>query len=88
MGVEAAEEHEVPEDHEALDVVAVGFCVELVDDAVDGGDAGGAVVEGFWDGCGVVEEVHVTDFAAFVAVDAVHEFAPADDLAEEAFEGV
>jgi len=87
-GVEAAEQHEVSKNHESLDVVAVGFAKELADDAIDDWDASGGVVEGGRYRCGVCEEVGGTNGDGAVFVDAVHEFTPANYLADEAFQRV
>lgn len=88
MWIEAAKQHEIPQHHESLDVVAVGFILELSDDAVDGRDAGGGVVERFRDGSGVLEKIEISDFGAAMEVNAMHELPPTHDLADESFEGV
>lgn len=84
MRIEAAKQHEISQHHESLDVVAVGFIVKLSDDAVDGRDAGGGVVERFRDGSGVLEKIEIADFGAAVAVNAMHELPPTYDLPDEA----
>lgn len=53
-GMESAKKHEVAEDHEAFDMVAVGFVLELFDYAIDRWNAGGATIEGGRNGTGVV----------------------------------
>ena len=83
-GLDVAHEHRAAEDHEALDVVAPAGAEGLLDGSIEGREAGGATVpigaESAGAGAGRVP-------AAFT-MDAADEFAPADDLADEAFEGV
>lgn len=86
--MDAAEEHEVTEDHQSLDMVAPRVTEDIADDVIDWRDAGGAGVEGIRDGVMVVPEVEPANVAAAVFVDAMDEFPPADDLADEAFEGI
>ena len=88
VGIDFAEEHEVAENHEAFDVVAVAGLEDGADGVVDGGNAGGGGVEGVGHGAGEVPEVAGAFFGAFGFVDTADEFAPADELADDAFGGV
>ena len=88
VGVDATEEHEVAEDHEALDVVAIAGFVGALDGVVDGGDAGGAVVKGGGHLASEVPKVFGAHGDAVTVIHRFHEFTPTDDLANEAFEGV
>lgn len=87
-GVNAAEEHEVAENHETFDVVAVAVLKNAVDGFVYGVDAGGAIVEGGGHFAGEAPEVAIALGGAVALVHGAHELTPADDLANEAFEGV
>ena len=85
MGIETAQQHEISQHHESLDVMAIRLIMKLADDAVDGRDAGGGVVKGFGDATGVMKEIEISNLRAAMAVDAIHEFPPADDLTDETF---
>lgn len=87
-GVNAAEEHEIAEDHEPFDVVAVAVFENAVDSFVNGIDSGGAIVEGSGHLAGEAPEVAIALVDAVALIHGAHEFAPADDLTDEAFGGV
>ena len=59
-----------------------------MDRVVDGVDAGGAVVKTVRHGAGVVPVVAVAHLHAEVFVGGVDELAPADDLAQKAFDAI
>ena len=69
-------------------MVAVAVFQQLADHAVHGRDAGGGVVERAGQGTVEIPEIAVADIRSTVPIDAVHELAPADDLADEALQRV
>ena len=85
---DAAEHHEVAEQHQPLDVVTITINEDLLDHAVDGWDACGPVIEGLGHGSIEFPVVAIADLHAAVAIDPAHELAPADHLADEAFQRV
>lgn len=87
-GMNAAEEHEIAEDHEAFDVVAVTVFENAVDGFVDRVNAGGAIVEGGWHFAGEAPKVASALGDAVALIHGAHELPPADDLADEALGGV
>ena len=88
IGVDFAEEHEVAENHEALDVVAVAGLEDGADGIINGFNAGGGGVESVGHGAAKIPKVTGTFFSSFGFVDAADKFSPADELADDAFGGV
>jgi hypothetical protein len=82
------EEEKISQHHEALDVVGVAGGLELPDGVAHAGHAGVAVVNPARQRALGAEGVGVEVAGHFFPVDAVDKFAPADDLAHEAFHRV
>jgi hypothetical protein len=85
--VQAGEQGEIAGDHQALDVVGVAVFQRLADGGGQAGGMGAAGPEpgGQWRGVAVL--VGLGQRRHLPPIDAAHEFAPAENLPDEAFGG-
>ena len=86
--MDAQQHGEIAGDHQPLDMVGVGVAARLGDDVGDAGHVGLARPVEPRQGPIGVEEVAPRIVRHLQPVDAAHEFPPAQDLADEAFDGV
>lgn len=84
---DGGEEAEVAEEHEALDVVIEAGVEEVAEGAVEAVEGGVGVPKEGWEGAVGVEGVGRGIIGHECPINAVDEFAPSEDLADEAFDG-
>ncbi len=88
VGINPAEEHEIAQDHESLNVVAIGMIERAVDADINGWNTSRPFIKSLGHFPGEFPEIPGTHFGAVKLIHGPHEFAPADDLTDESLQRI
>ena len=83
LGLDLAEQHQVADHHQPLDVVVVAQAIQPLDRLIQGRQAGAALAPAWCQLALVLPEVATGLAVAVQTINAAHKFAPADHLAQE-----